>query len=50
MKLLAFLLCIASSYVTVHLYLTNNIIALPMGMFTLLSYWLYYEVTKFTKT
>ncbi len=50
MKLIALLLCIASSYATYHFYITNNIAVLPVGIFTLLTFWLYYETTKFTKT
>lgn len=50
MKLLALLLCIASSYATYRFYATNNIAVLPVGIFTLFTYWLYYEISKFTKT
>ena len=50
MKLLALLICIASSYATYHFYRTNNIAVLPVGIFTLFTFWLYYETTKFTKT
>ena len=50
MKFLALLLCIASSYATYKLYVQNNIAVLPVGIFTLFTYWFYYETTKFTKT
>ena len=50
MKLIALALCLASSYATIRLYRTNNIAVLPVGIFTLFTYWLYYETTKFTKT
>ena len=50
MKLLAFALCAVFTYLTYHFYITNNIAVLPVGIFTLLTFWLYYETTKFTKT
>jgi len=50
MKLLALLLCLASTATTFYFYRTNNIAVLPVGIFTLFTYWLYYEISKFTKT
>ena len=50
MKFLALLLCIASTYATIHLYRTNNIAVLFVSIFTLFTFWLAYEVCKFTKT
>jgi hypothetical protein len=50
MKLLALALCAGFTYTTYKLYLSNNIAVLPVGIFTLFTYWLYYETTKFTKT
>ena len=50
MKLLALLLCIASSYATYKLYVQNNIAVLFVSIFTLFTFWLAYEVNKFTKT
>ena len=50
MKLLALLLCIASTYATYKLYVQNNIAVLFVSIFTLFTYWFYYEISKFTKT
>lgn len=50
MKLLAFALVIICCYATYRLWITDNIAVVPMGIFTLFTFWLYYETTKFTKT
>lgn len=50
MKLLALALCAGFTYLTYRLYVQNNIAVLPVSVFTLFTYWLYYEVFKFTKT
>ena len=50
MRFLAILLAIVFTYLTYKLYLQDSIIVLPVSIFTLLTYWLAYETTKFTKT
>ena len=50
MRFLAFALCVAFTYLTYRLYVTNSIAVLPVAIFTIFTYWLAYEITKFTKT
>lgn len=50
MKLLALALCAGFTYLTYRLYVQDNIAVLPVGIFTLFTYWLAYEVSKWQRS
>lgn len=49
MRLLAYILAIAFTYLTYKLYLQDSVITIPSAIFTLLTYWFTYEAHKCEK-